>query len=304
MHITGFTKNDAQRIFLMKRLFMIKKNIAKYSMILSLFCLSVSQIVMFTSCPFHQRINTSMFNSYSPTSPYKPYILELDTGLGGLVYYGAFHNVNPDDPQYSDLEKKWNEFKPTVAYSEGGIWPLMRSRREAIVRYGEQGLLRFLAARDEVPIKSLDQTIIREALYLISFFPEEEIKIYYVLRQAFLNRVLYKKRNCSEYVNTILQDFAHHNAFNHSPSCLAEFNSSVSRLFPNLENWQEIPYAYFHSERLGKFLPRIRIKLNDYRNQHMIKVLTKELRKGERIFSVVGRRHVITQEWALRSVFP
>jgi len=39
-----------------------------------------------------------------------PYILELDKKGGSLFYYGAFHKVDPEDPQFEDIEQKWPHY--------------------------------------------------------------------------------------------------------------------------------------------------------------------------------------------------
>jgi hypothetical protein len=56
----------------------------------------------------------------------------------------------------AEIEKLWREYRPDIAFSEGAVRPAASTRDEAILRYGEAGLLRFLAERDHVPIRSLE----------------------------------------------------------------------------------------------------------------------------------------------------
>ena len=118
------------------------------------------------------------------------YTLELNIKQGNLYYFGTTHTNNPENPQFETIERKWNEFQPTIALSEGGIWALEKSRELAIIKHGEQGLIRYLAARDKIPIKSIEPVMTQEALYLLRKFSPEQIKIYYILRQAIVNQIL------------------------------------------------------------------------------------------------------------------
>ena len=232
-----------------------------------------------------------------------PYILELDTeGRASLLYYGSMHATNLDDPQFADTEKRWERFQPTVAYSESCVWPLVKSREGAIARYGEQGFLRFLASRDKVPIKSIDPTRAQEAVYLKRFFNAEQIKIFYVLRQAVVNQNLGKDTASVGYVNKILRHLAKVDYyFKGNPRHLDEFEGRVHQLFPNLKDRQSISCSYFRSPNSENFLSKIHRRLNEFRDQHMLKRIMRELRKGNRIFAVVGRSHVVVQEPAVRT---
>jgi hypothetical protein len=212
------------------------------------------------------------------------------------------HTTNLDDPQFADIEKRWERFQPTVAYSESCVWPLAKSREGAIARYGEQGFLRFLASRDKVPIKSIDPTRAQEAVYLKRFFNAEQIKIFYVLRQAVVNQNLGKDTASVGYVNKILRHLGKVDYyFKGNPRHLDEFEGRVHQLFPNLKDWQSIPCSYFRSPNSENFLSKIHRRLNEFRDQHMLKRIIRELRKGNRIFAVVGRSHVVVQEPAVRT---
>lgn len=231
-----------------------------------------------------------------------PYIIELDTIYGSLLYYGAFHNLDPVNPQFEDIEKKWEQFQPSFAFCEGHTWPLEESRTKAIRMHGEQGLITFLAARDGVPIKCIDPPFIEQAIYLRKYFTPPKIKIYFVLRQANINKMLNRAyRNLGD-ARTLLAKMEKIRKLKCFPANLVEFEHMVSKLFPELDNWQDIPSSFFHSSEKGRFLPDIHRKLNEYRDHIMIKKVTKALKKGERIFAVVGRSHVFRQQSILRSL--
>ncbi len=231
-----------------------------------------------------------------------PYVLELVSGRGRLIYYGAFHKVDPAHPQFTDIEQKWDKFQPTLAYCEGNIWPLEETRTMAIRKYGEQGLLTYLAARDGIPIECIDPSLTDQAKFLRTHFPPHLIKIYYVLRQAAVNRMLKKDIHDLRYVSRLLRSFSRISRYDTFPANRIEFENMVSFLFPDLDDWQKIPFSYFHNPNAGRFLANIHRKLNEYRDQIMIKKVVGALKKGNRVFAVVGRSHVVIQEAILRSI--
>jgi hypothetical protein len=231
-----------------------------------------------------------------------PYILELDKERGSLFYYGAFHKVNPKDPQFEDIEQKWEQFRPTYAFCEGRIWPLEESRAQAIRSYGEQGLVTYLAARDGVPVKCIDPSISEQTQFLRNQYPPHQIKIYFILRQASINKMLRREEKNEDDARLLLSKMERFGGSRYFPATLVEFESMFSQIFSELDNWQNIPYSYFQSSEKGGFLAEIHQKLIHYRDQTMVKKVTKALKKGERVFAVVGRSHVFKQQAVLRSL--
>jgi len=259
-------------------------------------------LISFISCSNHTYRGLITWEQYSSLSYHGPYILEFKSDRGSLVYYGAIHSMNPGDPQFSDIEKKWEEFQPTLAFSEGGIWPLAKSREDAIRKYGEQGILRFLSNRDGISIQSIEPDMRREALHLSKYFPSDLVKVFYILRQAYIHRRMMKDINDCRYADTILNELSKIKHFKHTPGSLADFEEMVSRLFPELQDWKYVPRSWFSSKKSERWTNEMCRVVNDFRNQHMLEILIRELKKGKKIFCVVGRSHVVMQEPVLFSV--
>ena len=258
-------------------------------------------LILSLHCKTLQYSRMLSLEEYYQQDGINPYILELDTKTGGLLYYGVFHTLDPRDPQISNIEQKWNEFKPTVAYSEGGVWPVDDSRERTIQQYGEQGFLRYLADRDGVPIRSIESPKHLEVSYLRNYFFPRHIKVYYILKYATLRKRLGRDLSNARLEERIQKLFSDSDISRYHPRSLAEFEAIVSQCFPDLKDWRSIPPHYFYFSKQGKFLVDIHYKLNDYRNRNMLKTLVNGLKKGERIFAVVGRSHVVSQEPALRA---
>ena len=103
------------------------------------------------------------YDEYVGSSTRDPYVLELSSGKGHLLYYGAYHSSDIANPQFADMEERWKSFEPTLALCEGSTWPLEETREEAIARHGEQGLLRFLAGGDNIPVECIDPPLLLQA---------------------------------------------------------------------------------------------------------------------------------------------
>jgi hypothetical protein len=105
------------------------------------------------------------------------------------------------------------------------------------------------------------------------------------------------------YVNHVLNRLSRLRDFKCRPKTLDEFEEMVSHFFPGLEDWRMVPCGWFcsatsESERWTNHMCRA---VNDFRNKAMIRLLVREIKKGERVFAVVGRSHVVMQEPVLRS---
>ncbi len=258
--------------------------------------------LLFHSCTSYRSNPLMTWDEYIRQARNEPYILELSSYGGSLVYYGAFHKVDPSHPQFEDIEQKWEEFQPTFAFCEGSSWPVEETYIKAIEKYGEQGFVAFLAARDGIPVECIDPSLTDQIKYLKNYYPHHLIKVYYVLRQAAINRMLKKDTAASVYAKPYFRKINHIHGYHYAPSNLKDFERLVARLFPKLVDWQKIPYSYFQCPESGGFLTAIHRKLNGYRDRIMIKKVTKAMKKGKRVFAIVGRSHVVIQEAALRSL--
>jgi len=230
-----------------------------------------------------------------------PYILVLQAGTGCLLYFGAEHSVDPSHPQFTEMESRWRDFRPTRAFSEGGVWPLENSREQAIIRHGEPGFVRFLAARDGIPVQSLEPARQAEVGWLLQKFLPEQVKLFYVLRQVDQHRRHKSSEAIENYTSKQLASFAEIKGLEGPPNTVEELQASSARLLPELGDWRQVPAEWFVPTRTDKFTNRINREASDFRNRHMVNLLAEQARGGERVFAVVGFSHVVMQEPVLRA---
>ncbi|HEX8720305.1 MAG TPA: hypothetical protein VF736_06670 [Pyrinomonadaceae bacterium] len=244
------------------------------------------------------------FAEYAKKRHRVPYVLKLNAGRGRLLYFGARHVFGPDDPELTRIEKLWAEFKPEVAFFEGAdpesIPTPAGSRAE--VR-GESGLVVFLAARDEVPARTLEPSRKGEVALLLEKYSPEEVKVFYVLRQVPQFRSGTHSESVEAYTENVLGGLSLLPELKGAPRTVAELEASCARLFPQLADWRDVPQAWFDPvpSPPPTYLNNVSRILSEFRDRHMLTLLTSQLSAGKRVFAVVGASHVVMQEPALRA---
>lgn len=236
------------------------------------------------------------WEEYARLSTSWPYVLQIDSRL---YYFGARHTYDPADPQLAQIERAWSEFRPDIAFTEGGSPPLEATREEAVRKHGETGFVRFLAARDDVPVTTLDPSRAEEVAALSSKFSKEQIKLFFILRGAsqFIAREGVEKVDAE--IERVLRIYNASPGLGGSPRTLAEVASAYSRSFPG--RYTDVRGEWFDPVRRDTFLNEIARAGSDYRDRFVVAKLLAHVRDGRRVFAVIGGSHVMMQERALRA---
>lgn len=222
----------------------------------------------------------------------KPYILELDR----LVFYGAHHTSNRNDPQFADIEKRWNAMRPTVALCEG------RSRGFLIgpvfSRIGgksEVQLVHELARRDGVRLLTLEPLYADEVAALLQKWTPEQVALYFTMRVYWSEAG--GKANES-LAKDLLAKRTDVDGLRDSLKTLDDVDRVWKRDFPNLPDWRVV-----REEPKETYLAAISDDSRRVRGEHMARTLIDLHRKSERVFAVVGSGHVIRIELILRNAW-
>lgn len=241
------------------------------------------------------------WEEYSRQPRRAPYILKFSAATGELLYYGARHTFSPDDPQVAEIERLWNEFRPTLAFSEGGVRPASTSLQEAVRRYGEPGLVRVLADRRRIPIRSIEPPQDEEIRAMLREWPPDRVKLYYFLRAIMGYRRGTHEQPVEDYAESQLRILNRTPGLGGPPRTITEVQTAIGKLSPPLADWRAAPESWFNPTRSEAFTNEFSRKLNLFRDEHMLKNLVGAVLSGERVFAVVGSGHVIMQERALRA---
>ncbi|HEY0897204.1 MAG TPA: hypothetical protein VGE15_11680, partial [Sphingobacteriaceae bacterium] len=106
------------------------------------------------------------------------------SGEGTLFYYGARHEDDPADPQFREISRHFESFKPTVIFYEGPDRGIAETGPETITRFGESGYIRFLALKAGIRTMGLEPAFPDTYRYLISKFPQEQVDVYMLTKEA------------------------------------------------------------------------------------------------------------------------
>jgi hypothetical protein len=235
-----------------------------------------------------------------------PYILKLSAGKGRLLYFGTKHTYDPNDPEIALMEKLWVKLRPDVAFFEGADpenIPAAVKTRQEITRGGEPSFVLFLATRDGVPVKTLEPSRSDEIALLLKKYSAEEVKMFYLLRQIPQFKNAQHNETIEIYTQNVLGWLSLRPELKGTPRTIAELQASSSRLFPQLRDWRDVPDTWFNPAVSPPvtYLNDISRQLSEFRDRHMLTLLTEQVRRGKRVFAAVGASHVVMQERALRA---
>jgi hypothetical protein len=233
----------------------------------------------------------------------------VTSSKGRLYYFPAGHSTDPADPQFREIEQAWSQVKPTIAFYEGPNRPIAATRDETIRQAGESGFVRFLATRDGIEIARLEPSPQDEANFIMQKFSPEQVKLFYVLREA---QRLRERRKMSETelraaIAQLLERASQIAGIGSVVNTVDELDAAYQRYWKSPAHWWQAPSAWFDplktsAQTGGIFTNEINRMSSEYRNRHMYEVLAKAALEGKRVFAVVGGNHVPMQEPALRCV--
>ena len=240
--------------------------------------------------------------AYSEIDVQWPYVVRREhSGGGELLYYGAAHTSDPFDPQIEQIESLWVDFKPDAAFNEGGDPPTDKDYDSAVRKYGEPGLVRHLAARDRVPVSSLDPTPEVEAAFLIEQFGRLRVKMFYLLGAVAQYGSLERDRTLEQEMTYVLEYYGRIPGLEGPPFSIEDIRATLDQLILGNGGLEATDPSWFDPVKSANFLNVISRRLSEYRDRFMVDLLAGEVLQGKKVFAVVGGSHVVMQEPALRS---
>src|SRR5438552_4272651 len=108
-----------------------------------------------SGCQAEHRSRLMSWSEYSRKTandaPHLPYVVHLRCGRGELLYIGSPHTNDPARAELAEIEARWKASPPEIAFNEGGDPPIEINRNDAVKKFGESGLVRYLAAESHIP---------------------------------------------------------------------------------------------------------------------------------------------------------
>lgn len=247
------------------------------------------------------------FDEYQQVEHDEPYVYELrrPNQEGALLYFGSRHTFDPGDEQLDHLSRLWESFRPTLALTEGGDFePGDLSRAEVVQRYGEAGMVRWLAERDEIPARSLDPEREAEIDHLLrEGWSETELIVFYALRQVVQSNQQGREVPYAEVLPRYLSSLDERFGLK-GPTSTAEFDDAVADLLPGLDDWTRTPASYLYPgpQEPEYFTNRLSTASNLLRDNYHVRLIADSVAAGHRVFVVAGSAHAVMQEPAMRGL--
>lgn len=231
-----------------------------------------------------------------------PYVLRIDDPSGGsLLYFGARHTKDFDDPQIEAISSAWDSFSPTLALLEGRLGYGLGGARFAVQQFGEPGLVYALARRDDVEVYSIEPDALDQARALADATDREAAAAMLTMRFVWSN-------SPRPYSDAVLEAGLSKRAIGVLDGVFADAEAFDrfwrARWLGELGDWRELSDERMIPRRGRTELEQVWAIDTELRDEHMTRVLVEKVRAGERVFAVIGRSHVPVQEPALRALLP
>jgi hypothetical protein len=231
-----------------------------------------------------------------------PYSLELSHGGGSLMYIGVAHTKDADDEQIALIKTKWAEFKPTIALCEGRLGFFIGGLDLGVGQFGEPGAVYRLARANDVPVYTLEPDIPGEVADLLERWSPQKVALFYVLRTYMSDRRSEGSDNAAAIVAKAISKRTRWPGLEGSIRDVAHLDSLFRTQLPQLGDWRTMPEEAMWPGDTTTYLNLIATRSSYFRDVHMVRLLSQLIRKGERVFAVVGACHVVMQETALRAL--
>lgn len=240
--------------------------------------------------------------------PDSTWSLSIDLDGGGVLrYVGARHADDPADPQFAGIDAVWRDIRPTRAFFEGPDRGVAATAAETIERFGESGYVRYLAARDSVAVSTLEPSPLDEAAYLRERFPDDQVALFYLLREA--SRLRERKGMEGPAIEAAIVELlaraGEMGLLRGEVTSVEALDRAYRRYWSEPAEWWKAPVAWFDplkgsAETGGIFTNDVNRASSAYRDLHMARLLVRAAASGERVLAVVGRNHVPLQAPAIR----
>jgi hypothetical protein len=250
-----------------------------------------------------EKTHIMSWREYSAHTYTWPYTASISAPHGELFYFGARHSNDPSDNQFSEIQAQWERLKPEIAFNEGGNPPTEKIREQAIQKHGEPGFVRFLAARDGIPVRSIDPTTADEVEALRTKFTPEQIKMFFILRQMTeYGRILKPNESLEEYLQNTISFLNRVPGIQVAPKSVEELELSFRVKFPDLGSYKNANADWFDPVKTKTIFNKIARASSDFRDKHMVGLISNAVCEQKRVFAVVGASHVVMQEQAIRKL--
>lgn len=229
----------------------------------------------------------------------RPYVRRYESETGSLTVYGVSqHTSDPDHPEIAEIRTLWEATAPTVGLTEGRIGVAVGGAHSGVRRFGESGMVYYLAKREGTPVYTLDLPLQDEARRAAREFSPEHVALFYVLRPYFGARRGGPIDNPEAYVREYVRERGDIAGADGAITSIEALDQLWQRDFPNDPDWRDCDDQQTRPEALKE----IAAHTNIIRNEHWVDVIAELVGRGETVFAVMGCSHAARLDAVFESV--
>jgi hypothetical protein len=227
----------------------------------------------------------------------RPYVFKVENDSGAVLFYGAEHTRDPQDPQLADIRDQWDEFDPSIALVEGRLGFLAEGFMDPVQELGEGGLVNKLARDNDVPSYSWELPREDEVALMLKNYPKERVALFYILRPYVSSVRFGKPHDPDAFVEEYIRERTKIPGLEGTFASVEDIDRVWQRDFPGLPDWRDT------SDQFGwpGYLGEVADGTNTIRDEHLAKLIIFLVEKGERVFVVAGSAHAVSLDSALHA---
>ncbi len=214
---------------------------------------------------------------------------------GGISYFGVVSSQDAKHEQFGQLRKAFETFQPTLVVVEKPDLGVGATEYATITTKGAPGYARLLAQQHQVPTERLDNPE-AEYAYLRTKLPAEQLKLYYLLREArrFRQATGADRALTVKAMRQLIANSAHFlPGTENTIQSVDELVAAFKKHCPNAGQWYEAPATYFCPQAAGlypegSFSRTVNDAINEYREHYVYAPLAARAAAGERILVVTS----------------
>lgn len=237
-----------------------------------------------------------------------PYILDLTCDKKHLIVYGTNHTFDPRDTIFFDIEKKFNNLKPTLSLNEGGDWEIFSTKDSTIQESGEAGFLRFISKQGAIQCFSFEPPLKEEIKYIVSKYSSKEVLLMYVCRQTVQIQKQYESLNDTLIFYKSIENYfqklkASGLSISDTKKTLLELKVLYKEMFNEEFNWKSFDAEKVYPNEYKTKLNEINREVSNFRDKYIVEIINNELKKHDKLFVLIGATHVYKQEPLIKYYF-
>jgi hypothetical protein len=137
------------------------------------------------------------------------HVIDLKNEKKHLVFVGCNHVYDDTThPQFAIIEQYFKDFKPQIAFNEGGqITKTYQTRTEGMLKNGESGLLKYCSDKAKIKMMNGDLDDSLEFGLMLKKVPRKELYLYYVMERIIgpYSMGAYREKSFDENIKTKIQ---------------------------------------------------------------------------------------------------